>query len=78
MARRSIAPNVIRATRGHEAIELHPDLGRGLEFEYAASDVIADLLHAVADYYRRNAGGDPSQLVHEVYDRALRTYEEDE
>jgi len=60
---------------GQEAIRLHPDLERGLEFEYAASDVMADVLHAVADYYRRNADGDPSQLVHEVWKRSLTTYD---
>jgi hypothetical protein len=65
--------NAARATRGEQAVRLHPDFGQ-LDFETAASDMIADVLHAVAAYYRANAGGDPDPLVRQVWIAGSDTY----
>jgi hypothetical protein len=59
------------AQRGHRAIELHPDLGPDkLDLESAASDIIADILHALDD---AALDLDPQ----DVLDRALRCYRGD-
>jgi hypothetical protein len=65
--------SAIRRERGDRAIRLHPDLPGEPEFyATAASDIIADILHAV--YGGEEAfRGEPTELL----DRALRTYEGD-
>lgn len=61
-----------RTQRGHRAVELHPDLGpHGIDFETAASDLIADILHAAEE-----AGVLPSEME-ALVERALRTYHAD-
>jgi len=54
--------NATRAARGWQAINLHPDVDQ-LEPETTATDVIADILHAMTT-------GNAQDLL----DRALRTY----
>jgi len=63
----------IRRERGNRVIRLHPDLANEPDFyETAASDIIADILHAVFEGDR--IGNDSPQ---DLLDRALRTYEGD-
>lgn len=63
-----------KAQRGHRAVELHPDLHpQGIDFETAATDIIADVLHAAAD-----AGlVDDDDQAQEILDRAMRTFQGD-
>jgi hypothetical protein len=62
----AIHPNVIRAARGDEAVDLHPDLRPGgIEWLEAAGDLIADIMHAAG---RR--GFDPERL----HQQGLTTY----
>jgi hypothetical protein len=46
LADRHLSFDVRRVLRGDAAVALHPDLGIGLDFEDAAGDIIADVLHA--------------------------------
>lgn len=64
-----MTPNTTRIARGRAAIELHPDFqAGGIDPETAASDVIADILHAVFGTFIGNDS--PEDLL----DRAYRTY----
>jgi hypothetical protein len=63
--------NETRARRGRAAVERHPDFA-GLDFETAAADTIADVLHACERY-----GGTLPSGIGELVDQALRTYEGD-
>lgn len=61
--------NIDRIARGRAAIELHPDFRAvGIDVETAATDIIADVLHAVFATFIGNDS--PENML----DAALRTY----